>query len=384
MKVLTATTVPLPRLQAPPLDPTSAGYPALVAAARDEAVLDTLAGAGLPAGARAALAGWAAPTSWQVRHLLLVRAGDELAGAGLAVRRPLTSHLRLAGWWSAVPGDRAVADALVAEADRLAAADRLARLTVQVAAADDVLWSAGQAAGLTPLDPPALGAPLPHDPATLPRGLRRTLVPVVDRPVPYMRQTTDYTCGPVSTSMALASSGIVDLPNRRDELTLWREATYQPGCDPFGLAVAIAARGGAPAVLTSSADPVLVDGDESTREMQTFVQTDFRERAVAAGVPVETGWPQVTRLRAHLSAGGVALLLIDQYPMHLEPCPHWITAHGVWGDDQDGGVLVDDPWTDVDLGESWLDASGLALPNQTVDRLWRWGEPAARAALLLP
>ncbi|MCG2799949.1 MAG: peptidase C39 family protein [Cellulomonas sp.] len=384
MSTLTVVVDPLRRTTAPPV--TDGGYDALVAAARDDEVATRLAAVGVPPDAIVgALASWAEPTSWQVRTLIRLQDGDRVAGVGLVTARPLTRGLRLTGWWSAQPGSVTVARALVDAALALARADGWASLTLTVAPDDPSLWEAGLAAGLVPLTPPASGAPLPHEPGALPRGLRLVLADVhADRPVPYMRQTTDYTCGPVAGSMALAGAGLAGAPDRRGELALWREATYMPGCDPFGLALALASRGAAPTVWSSSTEPTLIDAASApgTQEMQQFVLGDFRDRAIAAGLPLRHEQPTVTALHEHLLTGGIALLLIDQHPMHLEPCPHWITAHGVWSRGEESGVLVDDPWTDVDLGETWLDATGLPLPDATVEVLWGWG--GARAALLLP
>ncbi|MBU4213450.1 MAG: peptidase C39 family protein [Actinobacteria bacterium] len=380
----TVVVQPLTRRTAPP--GTDGGYDALVAAARDDEVATRLAAAGVPnAVITGPLAGWAEPTSWQVRTLVQVHEGDRVVGVGLVTARPLTRALRLAGWWSALPGSAAVARALVDAVVALGRTDAAATVTLTVAPDDPTLWETGLAAGFTPLTAPASGAPLPHEPGALPRGLRLVLAEVAaDRPVPYMRQTTDYTCGPVAGSMALAGVGLAGAPDRRGELALWREATYVPGCDPFGLALALASRGAAPTVWSSTTEPTLIDEATApgTQEMQQFVLGDFRDRALAAGLPLRLEAPTVADLHEHLLTGGLALLLIDQHPMHLEPCPHWITAHGVWHRGEESGVLVDDPWTDVDLGETWLDATGLPLPDATVDLLWGWG--GARSALLLP
>lgn len=385
MSTLTVTVDPLPVLTAVPAG-TTGGYDGLVAAARDTQVADRLAAAGAPAEALAGpLATWAEPTAWQLRSLVLVRDDDRLVGAGLLTARPRTRGLRLAGTWAADPASAQVAAALVDAVLDVARRDGWATLTVTVPPGETALHTAGLAAGLSPVAAPASGAPLPHDPDALAQGLRLVLAEVeADRPVPYMRQTTDYTCGPVAGSMALAGAGLAGAPDRRAELALWREATYMPGCDPFGLALGLASRGAAPTVWTSSVDPTLVDTTSSaqTQDMQAFVLGDFRDRAVAAGLPVRLEQPTVAQLHAHLRTGGLALLLIDQHPMHLEPCPHWITAHGLWSRGDEHGVLVDDPWTDVDLGETWLDATGLPLPDATVEALWGWG--GSRAALLLP
>ena len=66
--------------------------------------------------------------------------------------------------------------------------------------------------------------------------------------------------------------------------------------------------------------------------------------------------------------------------MHDESCPHWITVHGTVGDHM---FLAHDPWTDANLGESWIDGADLPLPAATLDRLAWYGTPSYRGLVLL-
>ncbi len=45
--------------------------------------------------------------------------------------------------------------------------------------------------------------------------------------------------------------------------------------------------------------------------------------------------------------------------------------------------LASDPWIDDHLGESWVDASALAIPRSALDAMAWYGDPAYRCAVVL-
>ena len=67
--------------------------------------------------------------------------------------------------------------------------------------------------------------------------------------IPWYQQTTEFTCGPASLMMAMASLDKSVKPHQALELDLWREATTifmtsgHGGCHPVGLALAAQRRG---------------------------------------------------------------------------------------------------------------------------------------------
>ena len=336
----------------------------------------------IPLGVPAALTErWDLAGAFQVRTLHVVRAAGHVRGVAFTVHRPLAAYEKVAGWWLA---DAEAAPELLAtvveharDAGAVVVKVELDELSVVGA---EALVDAARAAGFADVAAPVGGAPLPRGaaaPAALALWLDGTPAPT---PVPYYRQTTELTCGPVALGMAFAADGDASLLTRRAELDVYREVNTVVGSDPFGLAVGAVARGRRPRVLISTPDPILLECVPAAwdRDTRAFIQRDFRDRALAAGLEVETRNFAVAEVVAHVAAGGTALVLIDQHPMHAEPCPHWITLHAVRGD----VVVAHDPWTDAHLGESWLDADDLPLPVETLDTIAAWGEPAYRAALL--
>jgi hypothetical protein len=201
------------------------------------------------------------------------------------------------------------------------------------------------------------------------------------RSVPYMRQTTDFTCGPVALQMALCGLGMQKQPNREDEIGLWRVANTITGCDPLGLALAAHRRGAQPSLTLSTTEATLLElcDTDSERDTRRFIQTGFRAELARRGVQVDTAVFELDEVRRALGTGAFVLVLIDQLGMHAESCPHWIVVHSLSGD----VFYANDPWTDAELGESFLDGRDLPLPAATLDRLAWYGRPAYRALLVV-
>jgi hypothetical protein len=348
----------------------------------DDATPSAIAGPlGVPGGlpARWFLASW-----FQLLPLHVALAGDRELREAFSVLRPLAAYEKVSGWW-APDGDPDTAAALLASVVASARAEGGVAVKVELdeRSVDDVaaLGEAARVAGFAELPAPVGGAAHPVGPHDVPPGLARWLDGrEAPTPVPYYRQTTELTCGPVALGVVMAAAGDAEALSRESELTLYREANTLVGSDPFGLAVAAVARGHRPRVLVSTPDPILLEGltQDWDRDTRSFIQRDFRSRALAAGLDVQTRPVGIDEVVAHVAAGGHAVVLIDEHPMHVEPCPHWITVHAVRGD----VVVAHDPWTDAHLGESWLDGADLPLPVAALDRLAAWGDPSYRAVLL--
>ena len=78
-----------------------------------------------------------------------------------------------------------------------------------------------------------------------------------------------------------------------------------------------------------------------------------------------------------VAGGERALLLIDEAPMHGEVGPHWIVAHAVAGD----AVVVEDPWINVEAGETWVDTHQLPIHRGDLDQLVRWSAEGYRGVI---
>jgi hypothetical protein len=340
---------------------------------------ETLTALGLP---EDAVCRWSRFVSPLEVNLFAVRPGGQLAGAVVVVSRHLSASVKVGGLWVR-PGEEYPA----VEAALLSAAENLARHkgAVVVKRELDGLERDGagpedtNAGAYLPVPAPAMAGPAPSERPAVPAGRFRWTGSAQPAVVPYMRQTTDFTCGPSALLMALSYFGLHPSPDRSTEIGLWREATTVEGCDPYGMAVA-ATRHGLDVELTVTGDTFfLLEGLESEgeRELRRFIQAGFREQAAAAGVKVTEKQFDAAHVRDIISSGRFAILLVDQLLFHEEACPHWIVVHSL----VDGMFVIHDPWTEVAAGESWLDGYDMPISPGDLERIARYGDPAHGAVL---
>jgi hypothetical protein len=96
--------------------------------------------------------------------------------------------------------------------------------------------------------------------------------------------------------IAMAAAGLEVQFGRRLEFELWREAngiylsTAPGGCDPFGIAVALARRGLSVSVHVSRPGPYFMAGQRKaeSREIMEAVQAMFRDEAAERNIPFTT------------------------------------------------------------------------------------------------
>ena len=80
-----------------------------------------------------------------------------------------------------------------------------------------------------------------------------------------------------------------------------------------------------------------------------------------------------------VTRGWLALLLIDEKPMHGSSVPHWVLAHSV----HDGVLVFQDPWIDSEHGETWVDSHDLPISFADVELMNAFGEAAYRGVTSL-
>lgn len=335
-----------------------------------------LAGLGLPPAVAGDWSRYAAP---QERTVLVARNEGGVAGAALLARRPLASYLKIGGvWTSDRAGNRERVELALIDQAELQAAE-LGCLVVKLElrpGSSPGTWPAGYAEVAAPL----IAAPIPDPAPPVPAARFRWRDPSGRTPVPYMRQTTEFTCGTAALSMVLTQAGLMAEPDRGTELDLWRQATTVLACDPYGLAVVAARQGLRPSAVTVSTQDALFTESlptEQDRELRQFIQGEFRRLAGQAGIGVQLRAFEVGEIRELVAAGGLAMVLVDELLVHGEACPHWILVHGLEGDH----LIAHDPWSEFGQGESWVDAYDVPLSAENLDRIAWTGDPPYRAML---
>lgn len=316
---------------------------------------------------------WRTSHPSQVRTLVAALSEDGTPHAvGLEVHRPTTAYAKLLPVWAQEPA---------AEAALVTAVEERASAEGAVVVKREFVTATPPAQGYDEVPIPTTPGPAANPATGTPYGHMRWLREGPTARLPYYRQTTDVTCGPVAVLLSMAGLDLAPEPTRAQELALWREATTMDGCDPLGLAVALQRRGVDPEVYLSTDDAILLElaHNEEQRELRRFIQAEFRRDAERVGVAVHRRAFTLDELDDLLDADGIAVVLIEELGMHPESCPHWVVVHS-----RDADVYyVQDPWTSAAESESWLDAHGLPIPRRALDRMAWYGKPAVRSMLAM-
>ncbi|MFF5876589.1 peptidase C39 family protein [Streptomyces californicus] len=350
-------------------------------------------------------------------RLVAVPGDGGWAAVALVTARPGTAYAKIVDAVGDVP---AAARAVVAYAEEQGLAQ--------------VVWEGwtvsgedAAATGFAPLRPPLPGGT--GEPAGPRTGyVRWTAGEGVAEPA-YYRQSTHFSCGAVTALLAQVRAGVVrpESLDREAELTLWRDATNFPACEPVGLGVAVRRRwpSSSVEVFLDTEEPVLLDhldGDE--REWRAVLQRASRADADRLGVPVHGRCLSLAELREAVTGSGTAeareafagreaaevretgaravakaretaeareavaglgrcrhvLLLVSLATMQGFDVPHWVLCHGA----VPGAVVVEDPWFNTAAGETWVDAHLLPVADASLDAMsLLGGEVRVRGAVLI-
>lgn len=225
------------------------------------------------------------------------------------------------------------------------------------------------------------------------RGVRGFVMWHSEWPHPQLRyygQTTLFTCGAVAAMTALTQLGLDpfdstdDADARERELAFWRAATNFPAVEPIGLAVAVhdavAATGVHLELHLDTTEPTLLETYEGEeRVFREQLQTQSRAEAASRGIHQHTESLPIETIVDRVAGGELALLLIEEEPMHDASTPHWVVAHAVQGDT----VLVNDPWITAEHGETWVDSHDLPVSVAVLDQMVAFGDPAYRGVIFI-
>jgi len=217
---------------------------------------------------------------------------------------------------------------------------------------------------------------------------KRLVRPAVTASTPsYYSQTSDFTCGPSCMMMALKAFDPDYAFSRVEEFRLWRESTTvfmqsgHGGCEPVGMAVALARRGLSVEVFLSQTPPLFLDSvrQKDRREALTLIQADYRRAADEMKIPVHIAPLDTDGLSAALAGGAFVIVLVSLYQMVGSRTPHWVLVYG----EENGRFLIHDPWVETDALETESAAAALPVPKEAFERMARWGRSRLRAAIIV-
>ena len=213
-------------------------------------------------------------------------------------------------------------------------------------------------------------------------GITGWVLDLVDWPrteLAYYRQTTEFTCGGVSALLALEAAGVPMLgddsdENRLTELRVWRSATNVPACDPLALTATLErlrSDGQRVEVYLDVDDAVLLEhlSDPDDLAFRSDLQRLAALELEQAGVVRHRSRPSMAEIGEAVEGGAIALLLIDLEPLIDDPTPHWVVATSA----REGVLLIDDPWVETSIGETWVTTHELPIAADELEGIVRWG-----------
>ncbi len=225
-----------------------------------------------------------------------------------------------------------------------------------------------------------------RDALRMQKRIRHIDVKQILHPTPWFQQSTEFTCGPASLMMAMASLDKKIRPGQELELDIWREATTifmtsgHGGSHPLGLALAAKKRGFDVTAYISTDKPLFQEGvrTERKKEIMRTVEAQFRQRARKEKIAVvftDVTQDQVARA---LERQHAIIMLISTYLMDGKKAPHWVTVTGM---DEDC-IYVHDPDVDEKTQDA-LDCQHIPIAREHFAKMSTFGKDRLRTAIIL-
>jgi hypothetical protein len=212
------------------------------------------------------------------------------------------------------------------------------------------------------------------------------------RAIPWVPQTTPFTCGPAALMMAMAATDAGYTPTPREEIAIWRESTTvfmtsgHGGCHPVGLALAAHRRGFAAEVWVSRDGPLFVDGVRNPDKKRVIVEVhrDFMTSAEEARIPVHLGGFDLAAVEDRFRHGANCLLLISTYRMNRRKAPHWVVLSGL----DEACFYLQDPDLNIDAAPESdhltpIDCHHLPVARDTLAAMARFGADRLQATVVI-
>jgi ribosomal protein S18 acetylase RimI-like enzyme/predicted double-glycine peptidase len=204
--------------------------------------------------------------------------------------------------------------------------------------------------------------------------------------VPWIRQTTAFTCGPAALMMAMRAISAEYTPSLHEELQIWREATTifmtsgHGGCHPLGLALAARQRGFQAETWINQRQPLFVDGvrDANKKRVIGLVHEDYLQQTEKQGIEIQYGDIAQETLIQALDHGAIPLVLISTWRLDGKKAPHWVTVSGYDSD----CLYVHDPDPE-EISRTPLDGQYLPIAREDFARISCFGQSRLRTAVIV-
>ena len=214
------------------------------------------------------------------------------------------------------------------------------------------------------------------------------------RGIPWLAQSTAFTCGPAALMMAMVALDAGYEPSPLDEIQIWREATTifmtsgHGGCHPVGLALSAVKRGFDAEVWVNQREALFLDGvrDPNKKRVMRLVHESFVREAKEQRIPVHYSEVDQQQLVDSFSAGASVLILISTSRLDRKKAPHWVIMSGyddscLYVHDPD---LESEPATDL-AGEvrNAMDCQHLPIARADFAAMSRFGGNRLRTAVIV-
>jgi hypothetical protein len=209
-----------------------------------------------------------------------------------------------------------------------------------------------------------------------------------NRAIPWIQQTTSFTCGPAALMMAMRALSKNYRPTQHEELQIWREATTifmtsgHGGCHPVGLALAAKARGYSVDVWLNQDRPLFLDSvrDDNKKRVIELVHEDFLAQAHKHKIKIHYQDFLHDSLIQEFDKGNIPIILISTYRMDGRKAPHWVTMSGY---DDDCLYVHDSDPDPEEQSASGLDSQHLPIAHGDFLKMSRFGRNPLRTAVIL-
>ncbi|NRQ44100.1 peptidase C39 family protein [Rheinheimera sp. YQF-2] len=209
----------------------------------------------------------------------------------------------------------------------------------------------------------------------------------VSRQVPYIAQTTPFTCGPACLLMAFNYFE----PGKYDPLSLeidiWREATTifmtsgHGGCGPRGLALAAYNRGFDVAIYLNKEGPLFTDTvrSEVKKAILQRVHDSYRQKVEQSAIPIHRSELGISKIKQLLQEGALLLVLISTWQFDKSKAPHWVVVCAV----DEHFVYINDPDTEDIPWLSSAERQYIPVEHSVFIKAFSYGKNRLKTAVVI-
>lgn len=209
----------------------------------------------------------------------------------------------------------------------------------------------------------------------------------VKRQVPYIAQTTPFTCGPACLLMVFNYFQPNQYAPASLEIDIWREATTifmtsgHGGCGPRGLALAAYHRGFDVEIFLNKEGVLFTDTvrSEVKKNILQRVHDSYCEKVAQSNIAVHSADLNISKIKQLLQNDALLVVLISTWQFDKSKAPHWVVVCAV----DEHFVYINDPDTE-DI--PWLSASErqyIPIAHSVFIKAFSYGKNRLKAAVMV-